>query len=521
MLRQRLENMSLEELKEEARLRGFRPLSDKNQCIERIITQASRIELENQTLMDQTESSSAVNNFQVLTEPENIIQESQENSQSDSSLQTGSSEKTISQLYAMLSEQLHSQQQQQMLIQQQMFQQNTIMQQMIATLNINRDNSHSSIPSLGSQNCVQRSSDRHFFSSISPAQAVKLLSSQLPEFGGTDDEDVEMWMQKVVNVSEIHQVSEEITLLAATDKLVKTARRWFDFSTGTVNRSWPCFKDAIIRRFKRKILFHVVMQKVEARTWNYIKESFQEYAMDKLALMHNLKLSEIDCIHLLIDGINNGALKATAVSLNLSSIDEFLDQMHNITISFSSRKSIPTGNKSPKEKRKFNLNSSISRIVTNISDDSLKEVQSQDNHCTYCRLKGHLRADCYKLKKKDQTQFSTTSKSSSSSVSAVIEELPISSTSLSSVAAVDFQANKEIMLSDSELNVIILNNFHCNLSALIDTGSPISFICPSVYKKYFNIPISFCSENKKKFTAINGTSIQIIGSIFTGLTLEK
>lgn len=41
-------------------------------------------------------------------------------------------------------------------------------------------------------------------------------------------------------------------------------------------------------------------------------KNFQEYAMDKLALMRNLKLSDEDSIQLLIKGIGSFALRATA-----------------------------------------------------------------------------------------------------------------------------------------------------------------------------------------------------------------
>lgn len=40
-----------------------------------------------------------------------------------------------------------------------------------------------------------RSSSRSTIGSASPAQAVNLLAPQIPEFGGSDDEDVELWVQ--------------------------------------------------------------------------------------------------------------------------------------------------------------------------------------------------------------------------------------------------------------------------------------------------------------------------------------
>lgn len=235
---------------------------------------------------------------------------------------------------------------------------------------------------------------RTALSSISTVQAVKLLASQLPAFGGTEDEDVEIWIQKVESVSEIHAVADEVSLLAATSKLIKSARRWFDLSTGSINRSWPCFKEAITERFKRRILFHVVMQKVEAHCWNFNKKTFQEYALDKLTLMQSLKLPERGTIHLLIDGISSNALRGTAAALKVESVDEFLEQMHLITTSFSSRK---TNIVVKPDKVKNPCNPEVSS-----DKDTSSQKPNKDLYCVYCRAKGHIRTDCYKLKKKEQ-----------------------------------------------------------------------------------------------------------------------
>jgi len=64
----------------------------------------------------------------------------------------------------------------------------------------------------------------------------------------------------------------------------------------------------------------VLTQKVEAKKWNPVKESFADYANDKLALMHRLKLSDQDAIWYLVNGINNIGLRNLA--------DDFLQEMH-------------------------------------------------------------------------------------------------------------------------------------------------------------------------------------------------
>jgi len=73
------------------------------------------------------------------------------------------------------------------------------------------------------------------------------------------------------------------------------------------------------------------MQKAEARKWIFTKESFSDYAMDKLALLAPLRLQDEDSIQLLINGISSVAIKATAASLKIDSLDEFLRDMQHIT----------------------------------------------------------------------------------------------------------------------------------------------------------------------------------------------
>lgn len=126
--------------------------------------------------------------------------------------------------------------------------------------------------------------------SASPAQAVTLLAPQIPEFTGTEEDNVQIWVQRVTKVAQIHGAPDDVTFLAASSKLTKTARRWFDLSTGQMIESWESFKQAIVKRFDRKILFHVAIQRIETRKWNYTKETFLEYSMDKLVLMHSLNL---------------------------------------------------------------------------------------------------------------------------------------------------------------------------------------------------------------------------------------
>lgn len=125
---------------------------------------------------------------------------------------------------------------------------------------------------------------------IPPAQAITLLASQLSTFGGLEEEDIELWLNKVERLSIVHGVAESIRLFAATNKLTKHARDWFEMCDESVIGSWSTFKIAIIKRFRRHASFASSIQKIEACKWNFGKESFMEYASQKLKLMHPLQL---------------------------------------------------------------------------------------------------------------------------------------------------------------------------------------------------------------------------------------
>lgn len=78
-----------------------------------------------------------------------------------------------------------------------------------------------------------------------------------------------------------------------------------------VNDFWIFFKNSILKIFRVDIPFHVLMQKMKARKWNFNKETFQEYTLQKIK-MHRLQESKRNKIQLLINGTNSASLRASA-----------------------------------------------------------------------------------------------------------------------------------------------------------------------------------------------------------------
>lgn len=57
---------------------------------------------------------------------------------------------------------------------------------------------------------------------------ISSLASQLPEYGGKDEENIRAWTQRADHVARVHGASDGAILLAATSRLTGAARRWYD-----------------------------------------------------------------------------------------------------------------------------------------------------------------------------------------------------------------------------------------------------------------------------------------------------
>lgn len=350
---------------------------------------------------------------------------------------------------------------------------------------------------------------------IPPSHSVKFLATQIPTFAGSEDEDAVLWLEKLENVARIHGLSPAVLLSAATTKLIKTARRWFDLSPGDTSQSWIFFKEAFLRRFNREVPFSTLIQRAEARMWIFSKESFLDYATDKLALIQRMKLSDRDAIHLLINGISNLAIKASAAAFSTDSLDVFLEKMQRIT-SFCEE---------PLKKMSFNTRSSrfkeadvrigkVEEFTVSTDKMPLQQKAERLNTCVYCHGRDHVRADCPKLKRKQQLGRSASP--AQESPVALVEESP---EQLSPTVACVCEEPRRVIMDSSTIQVIEVNDSPASISALVDTGSPISFISPSIFERFFSSSGTLTAPNVS-YKALDNGLIKIKGVVCSNIRLE-
>jgi len=73
-------------------------------------------------------------------------------------------------------------------------------------------------------------------STLNAGRAVSCLASQIPEYGGSEEENVTSWIKRIDRVALIHGATDGVTLLAASSKFTKIAKQWFNEFNST-NRS--------------------------------------------------------------------------------------------------------------------------------------------------------------------------------------------------------------------------------------------------------------------------------------------
>lgn len=155
------------------------------------------------------------------------------------------------------------------------------------------------------------------------------------------------------NIARIHSVSTDVLLLAASEKLTKSARAWFDVPPLSTRESWTNFKSDITAAFKVRFLYKSIMEKVDARKWNPAKESFKDYAWSKMTLLKVLRLADYDTIKYLVAGIPNQSLRGIAASLSTTPLYEFIEKVQDISNSLMEQTKRPFSSDYKKDKFKL------------------------------------------------------------------------------------------------------------------------------------------------------------------------
>ncbi|XP_020289682.1 uncharacterized protein LOC109857608 [Pseudomyrmex gracilis] len=228
-----------------------------------------------------------------------------------------------------------------------------------------------------------------------PGNAVSWLATQIPEYGGTEDQCIKNWVNRVDQVAAVHGASDGVTLLAATSKLIKFAKTWYESQSGASIQSWIGLRQRMFIVFARKIPMFKAVQKAEARKWIPAKETFDQYAIAKNALINQLGLPAEDTIQMLISGITNTAVRASALLIADSTLEHFMVKMRGLTEGLSDSVEKKSASVSTLDKK-------LNPVCRNCNKKGHTHKDCKnDVVCFYCKQKGHRQFDCPTLKEKN------------------------------------------------------------------------------------------------------------------------
>jgi len=314
-------------------------------------------------------------------------------------------------------------------------------------------------------------------------------------------------VNRVDRVALIHGASDGVVLLAASSKLTSFAKQWYDIQVGDVIESWRALKGELLKVFKRRVPFYKALQKVEQRKWNPQKESFDQYAIAKRAMMHHLNLNAEDSVHLLIGGISSGSLRATALSLVCNSVEDFLDRMRCVSEGFA------------ESEKKGSASAAVYKTKDNTCRNCGKKGHSHkdcrsDLVCFYCKSKGHRKYDCPKLKDKNKTTVPNQPRLAMTAGAVEEDETPGET-----VAFIAEEDGRQLELSGSIIKVDSIGGQNCELTAMVDTGSPVSFVKLSIYEQFIK-PNNQMSYTNRKFVNIKKLPLDVVGIVTVDLSLQ-
>jgi len=227
---------------------------------------------------------------------------------------------------------------------------------------------------------------------------------------------------------------------------------------------------------------------------------------EKLALIHRLDLPKSDIINLLIGGIMQSSLRATALTLMAASIDQFLETMRRITHGVGDLKK---RNSSPSKDNKFK--DVVCRGCGKRGHGLQRDCKAAELSCVYCKGKGHTRTECQKLLRKNQAAATTSSPVPAAKAASVAHP---------TTAAIAENCSDKFILSVPIVKIIKVGNNDCSVSALMDTGSPVSFISLNNFRKLLGLTEKALEPVISRFNALPKTPIDVLGKFNSTVVFE-
>lgn len=225
---------------------------------------------------------------------------------------------------------------------------------------------------------------------------------------------VTSWCQKLDELREIYNWSEEATIYYAMNKLRGLAEVWYK-SLPTLKYSWEEWKEKLEIAFPSRRNYCADLQEMLNRK-KRIEETYTKYYYEKVALLNRCKIFGENAVSCIIGGINDIVVRTGASAGNHKtpeSLHVYLSSINNIPTTLRSntqpsKVSSKQHNRFGHNNQKFSGNKKVCYICRKPGHTSnfCQEAQRSNEapkKCSYCRRTGHIEDTCY-LKKAQKAQ---------------------------------------------------------------------------------------------------------------------
>lgn len=320
---------------------------------------------------------------------------------------------------------------------------------------------------------------------------INMLRELLSDFDGSNT-DCKKWRNQFKLVCETHQLDDNFAICLFSAKLKGQALQWFQSKTDYISMSMENLLLEFMATFDCRPTKLSLRKKFEKRLWK-TSETFTEYFHDKFVLGNTLSIEEDEMIEYIIEGIPDVQIRNQAIIQRFRDKASFLKAFQDISLHKESAKLESTDVTDKKIKIKESTNAIIK--------------EKEKIRCYNCNKVGHLSVDCKQPKREKGACFNCFE------MGHQLRDCPkkLSQKEVREVHYVNDSPeedafNKMVEFKISNQNIIYI----LNLVALLDSGSPISFI-KETYAKDYN------SENAydfiDKFAGVNGSRLIVLGSI--------
>lgn len=145
----------------------------------------------------------------------------------------------------------------------------------------------------------------------------------VPEFDPNNkSQNVERWLKKVNECSEIYGWNEKQTIHFSLQKLSGLAKKWYE-SLSTLTYSWDEWQVKLRKSFPCEENYGMILQEMLNRRCPY-GENVREYFYEKLALLTRCEITGRKAVDCVVHGINDASIRNGAQALQCTEPEDLL-----------------------------------------------------------------------------------------------------------------------------------------------------------------------------------------------------